>query len=110
MEIASGICKGRFASENVVAESIRRAKAVRETLNPFTVLREEQALEAAREADRAAARGEATGPLHGVPFAAKDLTPTAGDLTTLGLDGQRATGCLPKQRSASAVFKTRVPF
>ncbi|ULJ71874.1 amidase [Rhizobium gallicum] len=84
MEIASGICQGRFASENVVAESIRRAKAVRETLNPFTVLREEQALEAAREADRAAARGEATGPLHGVPFAAKDMTPTAGDLTTLG--------------------------
>ncbi|MCW2242348.1 amidase [Azospirillum canadense] len=25
-----------------------------------------------------------TGPLHGVPFVAKDLTPTAGDLTTLG--------------------------
>ncbi len=44
---------------------------------PFTVIREEQALEAARAGDRAVARGEATGPLHGVPFAAKDLTPTA---------------------------------
>jgi Asp-tRNA(Asn)/Glu-tRNA(Gln) amidotransferase A subunit family amidase len=83
-EIASGIREGRFTSESVVAESIRRAKAVSATLNPFAVIREEQALEAARAADRAAARGEATGTLCGVPFAAKDLTPTAGDLTTLG--------------------------
>jgi Asp-tRNA(Asn)/Glu-tRNA(Gln) amidotransferase A subunit family amidase len=82
--IAGGIRSGAFSAETVVSESIRRAKAVNETLNAFTVIREQQALEAARLADRAVARGEATGPLHGVPFAAKDLTPTAGDLTTLG--------------------------
>ncbi|PKA42645.1 amidase [Rhizobium sullae] len=82
--IATGIRQGRFTSESVVAESIRRAKAVCETLNPFTIIREEQALETAREADRSIVGGEATGPLHGVPFAAKDLTPTVGDLTTLG--------------------------
>ncbi len=84
VEIARGIREGRFTSEEVVSESIRRANAVSSTLNPFTVIRDDQALEAARMADRAAARGEAAGALHGVPFAAKDLTPTAGDLTTLG--------------------------
>jgi len=83
-EIAGGIRAGRFTAEIVVAESIRRAKAVSPLLNPFAVIREEQALDAARKADQAVSRGEATGPLHGVPFAAKDLTPTKGDLTTLG--------------------------
>lgn len=82
--IASGISAGAFTAETVVSESLRRAKAVSQTLNPFAVIREEQALEAAREADQVVARGEVLGPLHGVPFAAKDLTPTRGDLTTLG--------------------------
>jgi len=82
--IADGIRSGAFSVETVVGESVRRTKAVSQTLNPFAIIREEQALEAARQADLAVARGEATGPLHGVPFAAKDLTPTAGDLTTLG--------------------------
>jgi amidase/aspartyl-tRNA(Asn)/glutamyl-tRNA(Gln) amidotransferase subunit A len=82
--IADGIRAGRFTAETVVAESIRRARAVSPLLNPFAVIREEQALDAARKADQAVSRGEATGPLHGVPFAAKDLTPTKGDLTTLG--------------------------
>ncbi len=83
-EIASGVRAGRFTAEAVVGESIRRARIVSETLNPFAVIREEQALEAARKADQAVARNAATGALHGVPFAAKDLTPTEGDLTTLG--------------------------
>jgi Asp-tRNA(Asn)/Glu-tRNA(Gln) amidotransferase A subunit family amidase len=82
--IADGIRSGALSAQTVVGESIRRARAVGERLNAFAVVREEQALEAARLADRAVALGEPTGPLHGVPFAAKDLTPTAGDLTTLG--------------------------
>lgn len=82
--IADGVRSGAFRAETVVTESIRRARAVSERLNAFAVIREEQALEAARQADDAVARGEPTGPLHGVPFAAKDLTPTAGDVTTLG--------------------------
>jgi Asp-tRNA(Asn)/Glu-tRNA(Gln) amidotransferase A subunit family amidase len=82
--IARGVRTGAFSAETVVRESVRRAKAVNESLNSFTVIRAEQALEAARRADQAVARGEAVRPLHGVPFAAKDLTPTTGDLTTLG--------------------------
>lgn len=86
--MAAGIRAGRFSAEEVVSESIRRAHALTDPLNPFTLIREAQALDAARQADRAVAQGTATGattgPLHGVPFAAKDLTPTAGDTTTLG--------------------------
>lgn len=82
--IAAEIRAGRFSAETVVAESLRRARAAAAAFNPFTVIREDKAMEAARAADKAVARGEAVGPLHGVPFAAKDLTPTKGDLTTLG--------------------------
>jgi Asp-tRNA(Asn)/Glu-tRNA(Gln) amidotransferase A subunit family amidase len=83
-DIAGGIATGAFTAEAVVGESLRRAKAVAKTLNAFALIREEQALAAARVADSAIARGDKIGPLHGVPFAAKDLTPTKGDVTTLG--------------------------
>jgi Asp-tRNA(Asn)/Glu-tRNA(Gln) amidotransferase A subunit family amidase len=83
-EIASGIRSGQFTSEAIVSESLRRARSVNATLNAFTVIREEEALAAARAADRTMSEGKTVGLLHGVPFAAKDLTPTKGDLTTLG--------------------------
>lgn len=116
-EIAAGIRTGAFNAETVVAESIRRAKAVSATLNPFTLIREEKALEAARAADRAVARGDANGSLHGVPFAAKDLTPTKGDLTTLGswtrpdwVPGESAL-CIRRLEQAGAILvaKTTTP-
>ncbi len=116
-EIADGIRSGTFSAEAIMTESIRRARAVSETLNPFVVIREDQALEAARRADRAVARGEATGPLCGVPFAAKDLTPTAGDLTTLGswTRGDRVPSetalCIRRLEAAGAILmgKTTTP-
>src|SRR5580765_4984329 len=83
-EIADGVRQLRFRAEDVVAESLRRAEACQAELNGFTLLRGERALAAARRADEAADAGRSLGPLHGVPFAAKDMTPTAGDRTTLG--------------------------
>ncbi len=60
--------------------------AVIERLNPqlnaFVTLVPEQARAAAQAAEAAAARGEALGPLHGLPVAIKDVTPTAGIRTT----------------------------
>lgn len=83
--MAAGIREGRFVAEAVVAESLRRARTVNASLNAFTLLREDAALSAAQVADRRIAAGEQNLPaLLGVPFAAKDLTPTKGDVTTLG--------------------------
>ncbi|HYX70918.1 MAG TPA: amidase, partial [Terriglobales bacterium] len=54
----------------------------------FTVtLTEERALAQAREADRDLARGKYRGPLHGLPWGAKDLLATKGYRTTWGAAG-----------------------
>ncbi|WP_284617166.1 amidase [Aquabacterium humicola] len=59
-----------------------------ETLNPYvnavTATCFERARVEARDAERAARRGEPLGLLHGLPVGVKDLEPTAGLLTTFG--------------------------
>lgn len=83
-EIAAGVRSGAFSAVSVMEESLRRARAAQSDLNLFTLIREEQALAAAARVDEDIRSGRSPGPLAGVPFAAKDLTPTRGDLTTLG--------------------------
>src|ERR1700689_1787468 len=51
-------------------------------LNAIVTLAAEQARDAARRAERAVAKSEPLGPLHGLPVAIKDITPTAGIRTT----------------------------
>ncbi|MDE3176772.1 MAG: amidase [Pseudomonadota bacterium] len=58
--------------------------AARANLNAFITVVAEQALDAAREAERRVMAGEPLGPLHGVPFSVKDLTNTSGVRTTFG--------------------------
>ncbi|HXU67992.1 MAG TPA: amidase [Polyangia bacterium] len=55
----------------------------------ITILRE-PAIAAARRADAEIARGKYRGPLHGVPWGAKDLVDTAGIPTTWGAEPYRA--------------------
>ena len=53
-------------------------------LHAFVTLTKDLALEQAREAERDLASGRDRGPLHGIPFGAKDLVATAGIRTTWG--------------------------
>jgi amidase len=53
-------------------------------LNAIVTLVADKARQAARAAEDAAMRGEARGPLHGLPIGIKDITPTAGIRTTYG--------------------------
>ena len=70
----------------------------------------------AREADEALARGEAWGPLHGVPFTLKDVHSTAGMRTTVGFPqladyaAQEDSTVVARLREAGAVLvgKTNV--
>jgi len=53
-------------------------------LNAIVTLAAERAVAAAHAAERAVAGNQAIGPLHGLPVAIKDITPTAGIRTTFG--------------------------
>ena len=67
--------------------------ALNPKLNAIVTLAAEQARDAARQAEAAVIKGEALGPLHGLPIGVKDITPTAGIRTTF----------------ASPLFKDYVP-
>ncbi len=83
-ELARRIAAGDLSPVAVIENSLARIAEVNPTLNCFCFTYPEEALEKARAAERAVAAGEALGPLHGVPIAIKDLTPTKGKTTTLG--------------------------
>jgi aspartyl-tRNA(Asn)/glutamyl-tRNA(Gln) amidotransferase subunit A len=53
-------------------------------LNAFATVMADRALEEARTAEREIAAGRYRGPLHGIPYGAKDLLATRGTLTTWG--------------------------
>jgi aspartyl-tRNA(Asn)/glutamyl-tRNA(Gln) amidotransferase subunit A len=61
-----------------------RISAVDSKLHSYITVCREAALQAAREAEQAIARGDYRGPLHGIPFAVKDQFWTQGVLTTGG--------------------------
>ena len=66
-----------------------RIGEVNDRLNAVVRFCSERALDEAREADSVLARGEATGPLHGVPLTLKDSLDTEGVVTTGGTTGRR---------------------
>jgi aspartyl-tRNA(Asn)/glutamyl-tRNA(Gln) amidotransferase subunit A len=68
----------------IVSAILRRIEALDPRVNAFAALTAERAMEAAREAEEAVMRGDALGPLHGVPVTVKDLTWTADIPTESG--------------------------
>lgn len=70
--------------EEVVAAHLARIAAVNPALNAVVQSNPEQALARARAADKAAARSEWWGPLHGVPFTIKDWIETDDLICTAG--------------------------
>jgi Asp-tRNA(Asn)/Glu-tRNA(Gln) amidotransferase A subunit family amidase len=63
-----------------------RLQRFQKTLNCTITLTVDLALEQARRADAEIARGKYRGPLHGIPWGAKDLLDTAGIPTTYGAE------------------------
>jgi len=83
-EMARRIGDGRLSPVALIENSLARIAEVNPKLNCFCFVYPEEALAKAREAEAAVKAGRPRGPLHGVPFAIKDLTPTKGKRTTLG--------------------------
>jgi len=75
---------GKVTSVRLTRLALDRLKAADPTLHCVVTLTEELALEQARRADREIAEGRWRGPLHGVPWGAKDIIDTDGITTTWG--------------------------
>ncbi len=82
--MVEGQVKGAFSAQDLMRASLDRAHEVNPQINAFCLIDDAGAMAKALQADRAREAGKMLGPLHGVPFAVKDLTPTKGHLTTRG--------------------------
>jgi len=80
--IRDRVAAGELTAEAATRACLERIAAVEGKLHAFVSVDAEGALRRAREIDAALARGEAPGPLCGVPIALKDNICTAGTRTT----------------------------
>lgn len=87
--IAAGIRARDISAREALAACIERMQAINPKLNAVTVDLSEAARMAAEEADRAVARGDALGSLHGVPVTIKENVDQVGCATTNGVVGFR---------------------
>lgn len=115
--MALAIQSGNISALDVVEAHLAQIDRYNPKLNAIVTLDREGARQRAREADAALARGENWGPLHGVPFTAKDFYETAGLRTTAGFKGlknhipDRDATVIARMRQAGAILlgKTNMP-
>ncbi len=85
LELAEAIRSRQISSQEVIEAHLRRIEAVNPSVNAVTVVLGEQAVEAAKAADRAVVGEGDLPPFHGVPFTVKGNIDVAGTPTTQGL-------------------------
>jgi amidase len=83
-ELAAAIRRRELSSRELLDHYLARIEHLNPPLNAVVTLDVEAARRAADAADAALARGDAPGPLHGVPMTIKDSYETAGMRTTCG--------------------------
>jgi 1-carboxybiuret hydrolase len=83
-EIVAAVASGRSTAVSVVEGVLARIRERDPVLNSFTAVTEQRALLRAEAVDATRARGEALGPLAGVPFAVKNLFDVSGLPTLAG--------------------------
>ena len=83
-EIRSMIVEKKVSSVEMTKLYLDRIDSLDSQFNSYLTVTSDLALEMAAEADRAVARGDDLGPLHGLPISIKDLEMTEGIRTTSG--------------------------
>ncbi|HEY6129771.1 MAG TPA: amidase [Candidatus Acidoferrum sp.] len=76
----------KITSERLTAIYLKRLEEFNPRLRCVITLTREHALAQAKQADAEIAAGKYRGPLHGIPWGAKDLLDTAGIATTYGAE------------------------
>jgi aspartyl-tRNA(Asn)/glutamyl-tRNA(Gln) amidotransferase subunit A len=82
--LAKAIRARKVSSLEATTDVIARLKAAHEVTNCLIALEADEALAAAKAADASLAAGTATGALHGVPLAHKDMFDRAGKIASWG--------------------------
>lgn len=84
IELGARMRSRKLSPVELTEAYLARIRRLDRELNAFATVTPEVALREAREAEREISRGRQRGPLHGVPYGAKDLLATAGIPTTWG--------------------------
>lgn len=82
--LGEAIRERRLSSVELTEGFLERGRTIGARLNAFATLTPELALQQARRADEEIKAGHYRGPLHGVPYAVKDLVAVKGYPTTWG--------------------------
>src|SRR5262245_24412110 len=82
--LAAAMRRGQVSPVALAEELLGRIDALDPQLHAFLAVTRERALGQARAAESALRGGQDLGPLHGIPYAAKDLYDVAGLATTAG--------------------------
>jgi amidase len=117
-DVAQAIRRKELSSRELTEMLLARIEAANPAVNAVVELRSEAALREAAAADRATARGDAAGALHGVPITIKDSFNVAGMHTTWGnpafadfvADRDATVVRRLKEAGAIIVGKTNVAF
>ncbi len=83
-ELGAQIRARKISPVELTESYLERARQLGARWNAFATLMPDLALEQARAAEKEIAAGKIRGPLHGIPFAAKDLLAVKGYPTTWG--------------------------
>jgi len=83
-ELGAKLRAGDFTPLQLTQAYLERSQRLGPGLNAYVTLTPERALRQARQATAEFAAGHDRGPLHGIPYAAKDLLAVAGYPTTWG--------------------------
>jgi aspartyl-tRNA(Asn)/glutamyl-tRNA(Gln) amidotransferase subunit A len=91
-ELSAKIQKRELTSVQVTTAFLHQIDALNPKVNAFITVDHEQAMARAQKADSEIMAGHYRGPLHGIPYAPKDILATKGIRTTNGSKVTR-TGC-----------------
>jgi aspartyl-tRNA(Asn)/glutamyl-tRNA(Gln) amidotransferase subunit A len=75
---------GQISSEELTRTALERIERHNPVLNAVVAVDADEALQAARCADREISHGQSLGPLHGIPIGLKDVIDVSGTRTSMG--------------------------
>jgi len=81
-ELGAEIRAGRVSPVTLTEEALQRLDTMGRKLNAVVTLTRDRALKQARQAESELKAGRDRGPLHGIPYGAKDLLATSGGIPT----------------------------